>query len=144
MPRPLPDYVRSPVREIILTKFPDGLSGVATKVGCSYTGVIKILTDSKSVALESFLSLAEQLPLKPAILLEIFEVEPTARREWLLKKLKSKGDINSLKIDGRARSYLYAILSGKAAHNIPKTYKPLADAFSMTLPELRDYLRESR
>jgi len=145
MPRPLPEYVRSPVREIMLNKYPGGgLKSLSENIGCSLGGVIHVLKDGKNESLWAYLDLAEQLKICPDRLAKIYSIDASNRREWLLKLLKHSGDINSLQIDSKARSYLYSVLSGKSSTAIERIYKTMASDFGMTLLELAAYLRNGQ
>ncbi len=145
MPQPLPDYVPSPVREIILSKYPDrGMRGLAGEVGCSYTAVIQSFKRNNHSRLRAFLDVADQLDITPERLASVLALNPLERRASLLKLARCKGDVKDLEVDSRARSYIYGLISGKCGSQIATTYIPLCRALRLSLQELYEALARPR
>jgi hypothetical protein len=145
MPMPLPDYVPSPVREIILSKYGEkGMRALAADVGASYGAIVNNLKGKKHLTLHLFLELADRLDVSPESLAEIFAVPAPMRKEWLAAFLDKPGrQLYHLSPLGTADRYLYGIASAQHGNLIPKIYLPLCSRLGLTLSELASCLKSA-
>ena len=136
MPRPLPDYVKSPVREKILSKYPrTRLKGLAKETGIAYT-TIAHLFQSKNHQLRAFMDLAERRGLDADQLAAILEVGPDERKSRLADLVGSDSEVIKEMAGGEVDFYLYDVLNGRSANAIRDIYIPIASALNLKLADL--------
>jgi len=141
MPMPLPMYVRSPIREIVKSQYPDGMTGLARAMNVSYTTLLHEFQHGQHHSLAAFNRLAEELRVDSDRLAA--EITTGDRQERTNRFLKLAGDSSvnqTILRTGIEQSYIYSILRGEAANKIRKTYMPMAKEFGMTLSELEQAL----
>lgn len=138
MPRPLPDYVRSPAREKIKEKFPErGMKELAETIGTSYGAVVNNLKRNKGDSLRAFLEMADRRGLDPDKLAEILDLKPEDRKNALGRQLgKEHAETVKEMADDEIDAYLYSMLAGKSGNPVNKIYLPMAKALDLTLPEI--------
>ncbi len=139
MPMPLPDYVQSPIREVILSKYSTGMKGLAKDVGKSYMAIVHVFKDNRNISLRCFLDMASQLGIEPDVLVELLDQPEEFRKEALCRMLDLPNDINLkdlVKECSEKEGYLYGLINGISASSIKEIYKPMARALNMSLEEL--------
>lgn len=136
MPRPLPDYVRSPVREKILSKYPKTrLKGLALDLKIPYTTVAHLF-QNKNNQLRAFMELAERIKTPADKLATVVEVHPSERRKKLAEIMGRKTEVVKELADGEIDFYLYDVLNGRSAAAIKDLYNPMAIALDLSLLDI--------
>lgn len=142
MPQTLPRYVRPPIREIILSRFPRGMRDLANEMAIPYTTVIHAFKNNQHTSLRAWLELSAALKLQPEELARILYMDDENDRRdvllWLTGSESIYGLICSTGIDS---GYLYGILRGQSARKIRDVYLPMSRKLGISLEALSEGFR---